>query len=415
MKILLVNNFHYLRGGADKVYLETGKLLERNGHDVFYFSSLDPRNEETVSDRFFVKGMDLFQPVGSLAKAKNGLRYLYSFEAKSKLSLLISEIKPDVIHLHIFQSRLTAAILPVLRKYKIPVLMTLHEYKMLCPVYSLVDSSGRVCEMCPKKGLHHSLVKRCTRNSLAYSTLAFIESKWRETFLPYEQYVDRFLGVSNFIVNKHLEYRPWMQKKIFCLYNFIQMRKFSAVKKKENYYLYVGRLSEAKGLMVLLEAWQNVDLPLLIIGSGELQERMQQYIQENNLTQVVMLGYLTEEELIPYIQKAQYLIMPSVTYETFGLTLLEAMACGTPALASASGGMPELIQHGVNGYLFESNNSRALLNVVDFTRRLSEEDYNRLVTNAMNFVQRFDEHQYYQELMSHYFEVIQNKGISKNN
>lgn len=414
MKILLVNNFHYLRGGADKVYLETGKLLERNGHDVFYFSSLDPRNEETASDRYFVNGIDLFRPVSSLEKAKNGLRYLYSFEAKNKLSLLISENRPDVIHLHIFQSRLTAAILPVLRKYKIPVLMTLHEYKMLCPVYSLVDSSGRVCEMCPKKGLHHSLVKRCTRNSLAYSTVALIESMWRETFSPYEQYVDRFLGVSNFIVNKHLEYRPWMQKKIFCLYNFIRKGRFSAGKQKDNYYLYVGRLSEAKGLMVLLEAWRTLDLPLLIIGSGELQERMQQYILENNLTQVVMLGYLTEEELIPYIQKALYLIMPSVTYETFGLTLLEAMACGTPALASASGGMPELVQDGVNGYLFESNNSRALLNVVELTRGLSQEDYNKLVANAMNFVQRFDEHRYYLELMSHYREVIQEREICRN-
>ncbi len=413
MRVLLINNFHYLRGGADKVYLDTGKLLEQNGHQVAYFSSLDNRNERTQYAEFFVEGTDLQAETGYLNKAQKALRFIYNPSAADQLDRLINHFRPDVVHLHIFQSRLTSAILPVLRRYKLPVVMTVHEYKLLCPVYSMMDTQGKSCELCSQRNKMYSIVKRCNRNSLLLSSVSFLEATLRDTFFFYEDYVDRFLCVSDFVVNKHLEYRNRMKGKIFRLYNFLDLSKYGPDSVKSDYFIYVGRLSHEKGVQFLLEAWKYLqNFRLFIVGDGPDKALLINFIKENNLTNVSLLGYQTPDKLIPLIQHARYLVSPSLTYETFGLTLIEAMACGTPPIAARIGGMKELITHSENGFLFDSGNQHDFISVIQHANQLSDEDYNRIISSGMAHVnENFGANYHYHQLMAHYEAV----SISKRN
>lgn len=334
--------------------------------------------------------------------------YLYSWDAASKLEKLILQEKPDVAHLHIFQSRLTSAILPVLKRHRIPVVMTLHEYKMLCPTYLFLDRSNKLCEMCPKHGNFHVVRKRCVKGSLLQSLLSYFEVTLRDAFFPYERHVDRFLPVSDFVLNKHIQYKPALQGKINRLYNFIDLSEYQFKATNDGYYLFIGRLSLEKGVLFLVNAWKKFrHIPLLIVGDGPLRHQVEELILRLELPNVKLLGFKKKDELITIIQKAKYAVMPSLTYETFGLTLIESMACGTPPIAARIGGMNELVQDGINGLQFISGSETDFLDAIEKSIGISNEEYQRLANNGCKMVnEHFGTQKYGEALLSHYSEVI---------
>lgn len=401
-----------MRGGADKVYLDTGELLAKHGEAVIYFSSVHPKNYPSAYDKYFVKYTEPYDSASFLNSILRTIDYLYSLDAKRKLSRLLKVEKPDVAHLHIFQSRLTFSILPVLKKYKIPVIMTLHEYKMLCPMYQMVDAGNNVCELCPSTGNpFHVLKKRCNKSSFKYSLISLVESLIRKTIYKYEHFVDRFLAVSSFVEDKHIQYKPELADKIYKLYNFVNLDAYTPGREKGDFFIYVGRLSREKGIKFLLEAWKNFpDVPLYLAGDGPMKSEILEYVSQHSLKNIVLLGFLSPNELMPHLQKAKFLILPSLTYETFGLTLIEAMACGTPPVAAKIGGMTELITHGENGLQFTSNSQEEFIQVINEALQLKEDQYQLMIENGFSFVnQNFGASQYYADLMAHYREIIPKK------
>jgi len=225
MKILQINNYHHVRGGSDRVYFETSKILEKNGHDVLFFSVKDQESEKHFSDKYFVKPFN-YENVGLLKKIKLATQFIYNKEAQENLELLIKNENPDLAHLHIFYGHLTSSILPILKKYNIPIVMSVHEYRMLCPANIMRNDKGEVCEKCAEGNYLNCIIGKCTKSSLIYSSIAAMECFIRDKFFSYEKYIDKFIMVSQFILDKHIQYKPSLKSKSEQIYNFIDLSKY---------------------------------------------------------------------------------------------------------------------------------------------------------------------------------------------
>ena len=203
MKVLLINKFHYIKGGSETYYFGLGELLKRNGHDVIWFSMQDDKNVPCDQSKYFVEHVDYNQPMSKSQMVKVGLKMLYSLEAKKRMEELILEEKPDIAHLNIFQTQLTASIVDVLHKYHIPIVYTMHDLKSLCPCYTMM-THGHVCEKC-LHGSHLNCVKnRCMKDSLLKSILGAMEAevyRWKRTYNK----IDLIITPSAFYREKQLE------------------------------------------------------------------------------------------------------------------------------------------------------------------------------------------------------------------
>lgn len=407
MKILQINNYHYLQGGSERVYFETSRILEKNGHEVLFFSVKDEESVNHDDANYFVKPFD-YQNESYLKQIKHTAKFIYNKEARENLELLIKKEKPDIAHLHIFYGRLTSSILPVLKRYKIPVVMSVHEYRMLCPAYVMRDNKGEICEKCADGNYFNCIVGKCTKNNLLYSSIAALECFIRDRYFSYEEHIDKFIMVSRFIMDKHIQYKSSLQSKSEQIYNFIDLSNYSPNFLYENYYLYFGRLSREKGIMSLLDVWRNFpELRLNIVGGGELEKTILHYINEHEMPNVKLLGYLNGSELFDIVQRAKFILVPSEWYENNPMNVIESFALGKPVVGARIGGIPELVKEGFNGYLFESRNLCDLLNTIKKAERLSEEDYLRFGSNARTFAEEhFSETQYYHNLLKIYEELL---------
>ena len=407
MKVLQVNNYHYLKGGSERVYFETSKILEKNGHEVLFFSVKEVETESHYSDKYFVKSFD-YSNADYFDKVIHAAEFIYNKEAKKNLELLIKNEKPDIAHLHIFYGRLTSSILPVLKKYNIPVVMSVHEYRMLCPAYVMRDNQGNICEQCADGNYLHCVAGKCIKNSLAYSSIAALECSLRDRFFSYEEHIDKFIMVSQFIMDKHIQYKPSLKNKSTQVYNFIDVGNYSPNFSHDNYYLYFGRLSREKGIMTLLNAWRNFPgLRLKIVGGGELEEDVGEFINRYKMSHIELVGYLSGDELFDMVKKSKFVFVPSEWYENNPMNVIESFALGKPVIGARIGGIPELVKEGYNGFLFESGNLNDLTETINKAQSVPEDDYSEFGKNARNFAEEhFNETKYYRKLLEVYEELL---------
>jgi glycosyltransferase involved in cell wall biosynthesis len=409
MKILYINNYHYPRGGADRIYLETADLLKARGHEVIYFSVKDHNSIPLHQNEYFVRPVNFFSKRIS-ENLINSFKFIYSIEAKKKLELIIKKEKPDLAHLHIFYGRLTLSILPILKKYNIKTVMTIHDYKLICPTYRLLDNECNLCEKCASGSYIYCILKKCNKGNLSYSVVAALETFIRDLFFPYEEYIDKFIMVSKFVLEKHVEYKPSLKNKAVNIYNFTEIwGNNNKIYGSHDYYLSFGRLSREKGLLTLLKAWRKFPrLKLKIAGEGEYRNEICQFIKENHLTDVEMLGLLNGDDLIRQIQGAKFIVVPSEWYEPFGLTIIESFAHGTPVIGAKIGGIAELIKDKYNGILFESNNVVSLAAAIRAAESISQENYYQMSKKAFESVNnQFNKEIYYNNLIEVYNDLVE--------
>ena len=412
LKVLQINNHHYLRGGSERVYFETSKILEKNGHKVLFFSVKEEESKNHYSDKYFVKPFD-YDNAGYIKKVKHTVEFIYNKEAKENLKLLIQNEKPDIAHLHIFYGRLTSSILPVLKKYNIPVVMSVHEYRMLCPAYIMRDNEGHVCEKCADGNYFHCIAGRCTKKNLVYSSIAALECFIRDKFFSYEEHIDKFIMVSQFIMDKHIQHKPSFKSKSEQIYNFIDLSYYIPNFSHEDYYLYFGRLSREKGIMTLLNAWRNFpDLHLKIIGGGELEKDVIKYIDEHQMSNIELVGYLSGDALFDVVKRSRFIFVPSEWYENNPMNVIESFALGKPVIGARIGGIPELVKEDFNGFLFESGNLDDLTDTIRKAEGISDDNYLLLSKNARLFAEdNFNETKYYHKLFKLYEDLLNNKVI----
>lgn len=404
MKILLVNKFHYLKGGSEKYYFELGKLLKEHGHEVAYFSMEDEKNITTRDKEYFVDPIDLNK--GSRLKA---LDVIYSKKNKKKMEEALEEFKPDIVHLNNFQRQLSASIIDPIKKKKIPIVFTAHDMNAICPASAMLYK-GEICEDCIKKGYNSCIKKSCIKNSKLKSVLAVLETEYYKKHKIYKK-IDCIIAPSEFIKNQlikgNLEYN-----RIEVLHNFVEKSNVNNIN-DEGYAFYFGRLSIEKGILNIVQALKNIpNGNLLIAGDGPERENIEKYIKNNGLNdRIRLLGYLNQNEIKKYISNAKFVVVPSIWYENCPYSILETMEIGKPIIGSKIGGIPELIEDSKNGFLYEYNDINQLeekMKLLFNNKKLVEEQSK---TSKFLFEKKYNKDIYYNKIYKIYKELLGEKNV----
>jgi glycosyltransferase involved in cell wall biosynthesis len=359
VNILYLNNYHYLRGGAETIYLAELALMLERGNTAYSFSRKHPRNYPTPWNSFYPKDMLTDTTKPSLQAFLSLIQFFYSYQAKNSLQRMLKHIRPDIAHAHNIYGRLTTSVLDVLKKNNIPVVMTLHDTKLICPTYKFLKR-GLICEECKGHLFYRAITNRCHKESFLASSIYAIESYFNYFTKKYVDSVSFFITPSLFLKKKMVQY-GWDNERIVHVPNFVNTSSFVPVYSPGKYILYIGRLSPEKGVETLVRAYlklQTDTIPLVIVGEGPLGNRLMALTATHPGVQFT--GYLTGDSLKSAIQSSRAVIVPSICYENAPISILESFAFGKPVIGSRIGGIPEMIDDGVDGFLFESGNTEDL-------------------------------------------------------
>lgn len=410
MNILHINKFHYLRGGSESAYFGTAKILELHGHKSFFFSMHHPDNVPCETSNYFMPYVDLNTSCNGIgSQLKSAGRILYSLEAKKRLSQLLDKYPVDIAHLHNIHHQLSPSILHTLKKKKIRVVMTLHDYKMVCASYSMMVNE-KTCEAC-SGGKYTGIIRnKCVKGSLAKSCLAMLEMYVHHKLFDIYNNVDVFISPSLFL--KHKLEEMGFRKEIRHLSNFIDPEKFKRVGPEENSskdsVVYFGRLANGKGLWTLLEAAKNLEgeIEVKIIGDGPLRNNLEESVKREGMKNVRFLGYQKGDELYREIKKSKAVIISSMWYENNPISVLEAFALGKPVIGARIGGIPELVKEKDTGLLFEPGNSIDLREKIEML--LSDNALcSKMGSNARMFVENeLNPEKHYQSLLQTYQPLV---------
>jgi glycosyltransferase involved in cell wall biosynthesis len=358
MRILFANKFWYLKGGAERVVFESKKLLEGNGDTVLAFAMMDPKNEVNGQERFFVSSVMTDRVRFGWQGLRTAGRMLWSFEAARKFAALIEESKPDVIHAHNIYHQISPSILPVAKKRGVPVVMTLHDYHLISPNYGMFDRD-HIVEPSKSHPYNDTLSRKLIDGSFTKSALSAFEG-WLHHALGVYDDIATFIAPSEFVKKKVVEYGVDANR-IEVVPHCIDLEGRAPRYQSENRVVFVGRLSPEKGVDILLRAMKEVrGLNCAIVGDGPQRDHLERLAEELDLTNVTFLGSLYGSELDREIARAKAVVIPSRSYETFGLTALEAYAFGKPVIASRIGALPEVVREGETGTLFTPSEPKEL-------------------------------------------------------
>ena len=408
MKILMVNKFHYIKGGSETYYFALKRMLEKHGHIVIDFSMKDDKNFTSPYESFFVDNVDYNNGKGILKKILVAQKLIYSVEAKNKFEQLIKQEKPDLIHLHIFQHQISPSILDVAKKYNIPVIYTAHDLKMVCLNYKMMHH-GKICEMCNGERYYHCLKNKCVKESYLKSMINVIEGyvhKWRKTY----DVIDVIITPSDFYKKKFEQFGV-SSERIVHIPNFLERETpiVNHASKNRQYFLYFGRLSEEKGILTLIKAIANTQMHLCVVGTGPLEKEILSYIEKENISNVELLGYKSGQELIDIVGNAKAVVLPSEWYENGPYSAIEALQLGRPIIGADIGGIPEMIRG--NGYLFESGNVEGLRDALEKINQMSDDDYQEMEQASIKLYKDTYTEKVHFDMMSR---VYQRVGIEVN-
>ena len=396
MKVLLINKFLYPKGGDAISTLTTGELLSKKGHSVVFWGMKHPANPEYPYAEYFVDYIDYEGALSVKKKISYAITILYSFEAREMIRKLLKKDRPDIVHLNNFAHQISPSILNVFSKYNLPVVMTMRDYKLVCPSYSML-LDGKPCEMCKNGKYYWCFFNKCTKNSFSKSLLNTLEMYLHHRIMHIYKKIDVFISPSIFLMNKIREMN--FTGKVIYLPNFVNLELFSpCYDSEDNSIVYTGRLSPEKGIMTLMRAVKGLNVKLKIIGEGPLREEL----EGKKLDNVYFFGYMDQKELKEELKKSILLVIPSKWYENNPRVVMEAFATGKPVIGARIGGIPELVKDGVTGYTFKPGNAWDLRSKILMLTR----DPDKIVQmgkNARKFVEEnFNQEKHYQGLMEIY-------------
>lgn len=351
MKILNINKFYYRKGGSEAYYFALADLLRENNHEVIPFSMKDNKNYETKYSKYFIENIS-YENMGIKEKAINGAKLIYSFEAKKKVKNIVNDNTPDIAHLHIFQHQLSPSILKEIKKNGTYVVNTVHDLKVICPNYKMLND-GEICEKCKSDKFINCFKSKCIKGSTVNSMLNTIEAYTHRILKSYD-YVDKFICPSKFYMNKFIEFGI-PKEKVVHIPNFVDVSKFNPNYEHEDYFVYFGRLSEEKGINTLIKSMKYVNKSkLIIVGTGPIEKELKEFVVKEKIKNVEFVGFKTGNELENIIKKSRFIVIPSEWYENAPMSIIEAMAYGKAVLGSNIGGIPEFIEDNHTGMIFNT-------------------------------------------------------------
>jgi glycosyltransferase involved in cell wall biosynthesis len=402
LRILLVNKFHYLKGGSETYYFELAKLLREKGHTIAFFSMQNEQNIKTDFKEYFVENIDL----NGNNKLK-ALDVIYSKKNKQKMLEAIEDFKPDIIHINNFQRQLSSSIIEAANEKNIPVVFTAHDEQAICPAITMLDSSNNICEDC-KNGKYINCIKKgCVKNSKLKSVLGAIEGYYYRAKKVYTKKIAHIITPSEFLKQKLVE-DGIPANNIDTIYNFIDEDKFNIETQDDGYALFFGRLSKEKGVLNLIEAFASLNKgTLYIAGTGPEQEKIESVISKKGLeNRVKLLGLLNSNEMKEKVRKCKFVVLPSIWYENCPYSIIEALTLGKPVIGSKIGGIPELVIDGKNGFTYEYNDRQDLACKMDklFT---DSELVKQMGENAkINAKKLYSKDTYYDKIIKVYEQVL---------
>lgn len=355
-RVLLVHNYYQIPGGEDTVVANEKKMLENNGHIVFLYS----KNNNEIKTFNVLKKMCF--PFSTF----------FSIKTYNEVKKMIRENQIDIVHVHNTLSLVTPSVFYAADSCNVPVVQTLHNFRMQCP-NGLFFRDGKTCEECMEKGFLRAIRHKCYRNSRLQTIISSLIIGVHRKIGTYRKI--NFICLTEFNKQKLLQLNNRVRKnskkiveedKVFVKPNFAQ--------KSENRIPYenrllqcvfAGRLEEIKGIKQLLKAWKYVeDVKLLVCGTGPLEDWCRTYIKENHLNNVELLGHISHEKLMELMCVSKAVILPSLVYEGFPMTVAESFACGTPVIGSKLGNTGALITDGQNGWKIDVENCEDIVDKI---------------------------------------------------
>ncbi len=390
MNILLVHNYPkgFATGGEGHVFEDEAIILESNGHKVNkLFCSNSEATESNIINKFFY--------------FKNAT---WSTDGYKRMESAIKIYNPDVIHVHNYYLILSPSIFQAAYDNNIPVVVTLHNYRMISPCSQLLRKN-KICELCVGRNPWRILLHRCYKTSFWASLLRYrIYYSSRKKY-NWERYVDLFIALTDFAKSKFIEGRM-NKEKIYVVPNCIHDPKGEKVTNNNGYgALFVGRISKEKGISQLIEAWRHINYPLTVVGEGSLQKKLEKIAPEN----VNFVGLKTRNDIIELYKNCAFVVIPSIWYEGLPLVSIEAMAMGRAIAASGHGALSSIVEDGITGLHFKSGDIsdmrekiQRLINDNELTRKLGQKGRER-------YLEKYTPQKHYENLITLYEKAISNK------
>lgn len=358
MKVLMINKFLYPNGGSETYIFKLGEHLEKMGHEVQFFGM--EHKGRCVGNRVnaYTSNMD-FHDGSKLSKLTYPLKTIYNREAREMLRLVLDDFQPDVCHLNNFNYQLTPSMILEIVKWrketgrKCKIVFTAHDYQLICPNHMLNNpNTHENCEKCLGGRFINCTKGRCIHSSMAKSVIGTIEAefwRWKGTY----KYIDAMICCSEFMKSK-MDTNSLFATKTVAMHNFIDKLKWKEILKK-NYVLYFGRFSEEKGIDTLIKVCKKLpEVQFVFAGTGPLEDSIE------SVKNIKNVGFQKGAALEKLIREAWFSVYPSEWYENCPFSVMESQMYGTPVLGANIGGIPELIQVGKTGDLFESGNEKDL-------------------------------------------------------
>lgn len=378
LKVLIAHNAYQQRGGEDSVVDSECELLRAHGHEVEVFRR---HNDD-------VEGM---------SKAALALQTVWSTESSQELLAQLDGFQPDVVHVHNTLPLISPSIYWAAHRRGLPVVQTLHNFRLMCP-QAMFLRDGRVCEDClghvPWKGV----MRACYRGSRAQTAVLAASVTMHKAMGTYRDKVTRYIALNQFCRQKFVD-GGLPANKVVIKPNFVEDAGLPTWDDRQGG-LFVGRLSTDKGVAVLLQAQQLSGASMDVIGAGDLLEKVRQQLGHR------ALGFLSVAEIITKMRRASYLVVPSLWYENFPRTLVEAFSCGLPVIASRLGALAELVEDGKTGLLFEPGNAQDLAEKLSWAQA-NPQTMSQMGRNArLKYEQAYSPQTNYEQLLAIYQDAL---------
>jgi glycosyltransferase involved in cell wall biosynthesis len=332
MRILMVHNYYQQRGGEDECADQDAQVLREHAHDVCLYTR---HNDE-------IRAWPAYR------RAALSFGATWSHRTVREVRGLVRSFEPEVIHVQNFFPLISPSVFYA--ACGVPIVCTLHNYRLMCPAGTYYRD-GHICEDCRVSGLQTSIRHKCYRGSRFQTAAVATMLRGHRALKTWQSKVTAWVAPTPFARNKFLE-AGFPADRISVRPNFL----YDAVEPggdERHGAVFVGRLSEEKGPSLLLDAWDQLrDIPLLIVGDGPLRSHLESVVRSRDLDTVRVMGRLPLPEVLEHLRRAACLIMPSRLYETFGRTMIEAYAAGTPVIAPRHGAMTDVVEHERTGWLY---------------------------------------------------------------
>jgi glycosyltransferase involved in cell wall biosynthesis len=367
MRVLQISKFFYPHAGSETVLFHTRDLLRSNGHEVIDFAMEHPKNVESPYDKFFAPQRDYTDASRpAILRGLDAVSSVYSLAARTRLRRLLEQTKPDIAHMHIIYHQLTMSIVDELARAGVPMVMTLHDYKIGCPAYVLYRD-GHPCHDCTTGAVYNVVRHKCIKGSRSASVLAGAEAALSHLTGKYDK-IDGYICPSAFAGSVATE-TGIPADRIHVIPNFLPDSEVGQTVPSlvdSPRFFFAGRLEEVKGVDDLLKAFKEEDPAmgtLVIAGAGgKLEGKVKETAKQ--LANVEYLGRLSREEVLEQLRQSRAAVLPSRWDENNPMSILEARTLGIPVIVSDLGGLPEMVADGVDGTVIRAGDIVELRNAV---------------------------------------------------